>query len=52
LLIYDWLSFFQVTSPGPVTTYSYKRLQVLEERFNLHVMLNSEREQAIQKQVC
>jgi AMP deaminase len=34
-----------LTSPGPVTTYAYKRMQVLEERFNLHEMLNAEREQ-------
>jgi hypothetical protein len=41
----------KVTQPGPVTTYSYKRIQVLEEKFNLHEMLNSDREQAIQKTV-
>lgn len=34
-----------LSSPGPVTTYSYKRMQVLEERFNLHEMLNADREQ-------
>lgn len=34
-----------LSSPGPVTTYAYKRMQVLEERFNLHEMLNADREQ-------
>lgn len=49
---YEDMTFLnKVTQPGPVTTYSYKRIQVLEERFNLHEMLNSDREQAIQKTV-
>lgn len=36
---------------GPVKTYSYKRLQVLEARFHLHKLLNSERELTAQKSV-
>jgi AMP deaminase len=40
-----------LTSPGPVTTYAYKRMQVLEERFNLHEMLNAEREQVRAREV-
>ena len=36
---------------GPVKTYSYKRLQVLEARFHLHKLLNSDRELEAQKSV-
>lgn len=41
-----------LSSPGPVTTYAYKRMQVLEERFNLHEMLNADREQVGASVAC
>lgn len=47
----DLSSLSKVTNPGPVKSFAYKRLQVLEERFNLHVMLNAEVEQQAQKSV-
>ena len=47
----DLASLARVTNPGPCKSYAYKRLQVLEERFSLHVMLNAEVEQAAQKSV-
>ncbi len=36
---------------GPVTSYSYKRLELLAAKFNLHVLLNSTRELEAQKSV-
>ncbi|CAN0567691.1 unnamed protein product, partial [Ectocarpus sp. 12 AP-2014] len=40
-----------VTSAGPVKSLCFKRLQLLEARFNLHVLLNQEAELAAQKSV-
>ena len=50
LVFIEPLTQHLVTS-GPVKTYSYKRLQVLEARFHLHKLLNSDRELAAQKSV-
>ena len=36
---------------GPAKTLAFMRLQVLESRFNLHVLLNSDRETLAQKSV-
>lgn len=36
---------------GPVTSFSYKRLEVLAAKFNLHVLLNETRELEEQKRV-
>eukprot|EP00904_Undaria_pinnatifida_P003061 jgi/Undpi1/12756/HiC_scaffold_6.g02424.m1 len=36
---------------GPVKSLCFKRMQLLEARFNLHVLLNQEAEQAAQKSV-
>lgn len=36
---------------GPVKSLCFKRMQLLEARFNLHVMLNQDAEQAAQKSV-
>lgn len=36
---------------GPVRSLCFKRMQLLESRFNLHVLLNQEAEQAAQKSV-
>jgi AMP deaminase len=38
-------------SHGPVKSVCFKRLRLLEARFNLHVLLNAERELAAQKSV-
>ena len=40
-----------ITTSGPVKTLSFKRLALLEQRFNLHVLLNGWRELAAQKAV-
>lgn len=48
------LSYLQLRKAiyaGPVMSYSYKRLAVLSAKFNLHVLLNSERELEAQKSV-
>uniref|UniRef100_A0A7S2WBS6 AMP deaminase n=1 Tax=Rhizochromulina marina TaxID=1034831 RepID=A0A7S2WBS6_9STRA len=47
----DLFEIHRITMMGPVKSYAYKRLRVLEEHFNMHVMLNSERELAAQKSV-
>lgn len=36
---------------GPVKSLGFKRIQLLEARFNLHVLLNQEAELAAQKSV-
>ena len=41
----------KATYLGPVMSYSYKRLAVLSARFNLHVLLNADRELEAQKSV-
>ncbi|OQR88780.1 hypothetical protein THRCLA_10108, partial [Thraustotheca clavata] len=47
----DWFEIKRIVNSGPVKTYSYKRLQLLEARFNLHTLLNADRELASQKAV-
>ncbi len=47
----DFHELTHLMSSGPVKTYAYKRLQVLEARFHLHKLLNSDRELAAQKSV-
>ena len=41
----------KIAASGPVKSFSFKRLAVLEQRFNLHVLLNGWRELAAQKSV-
>ena len=41
----------RIAASGPVKSFSFKRLAVLEQRFNLHVLLNGWRELAAQKAV-
>uniref|UniRef100_A0AAV1TFW6 AMP deaminase n=1 Tax=Peronospora matthiolae TaxID=2874970 RepID=A0AAV1TFW6_9STRA len=49
---YDDLFEIQcIVNYGPMKTLAFKRLQVLEARFNLHMLLNSERELVAQKAV-
>ena len=40
-----------IVSSGPVQSLAYKRLQLLEQRFEMHVLLNQEREAAAQRSV-
>ncbi|KAJ8600182.1 hypothetical protein CTAYLR_001957 [Chrysophaeum taylorii] len=40
-----------IVNAGPVKSLSYARLAVLEELFNLHVLLNGQRELSMQKKV-
>lgn len=40
-----------VVGAGPVRSLCFKRMQLLEARFNLHVLLNQEAELAAQKSV-
>jgi len=47
----DFHDLIHLLTCGPVKTYSYKRLQVLEARFHLHKLLNSDRELSAQKSV-
>lgn len=47
----DLFEIKRIINHGPVKTISYKRLQLLEARFNLHTLLNSERELIAQKAV-
>ena len=47
----DFHELTHLLTSGPVKTYSYKRLQVLEARFHLHKLLNSDRELSAQKSV-
>lgn len=37
------------SSIGPVKSYCHHRLMLLEQKFNLHTMLNSDKENAAQK---
>lgn len=47
----DYFEVKRIINFGPVKTLSYKRLQLLEARFNLHTLLNSDRELVAQKAV-
>ncbi|OQR98173.1 AMP deaminase 2 [Achlya hypogyna] len=47
----DWFEVKRIVNSGPVKTFSFKRLQLLEARFNLHTLLNADRELASQKAV-
>ncbi|CAM9104639.1 unnamed protein product [Choristocarpus tenellus] len=47
----DLLVLNSIIHSGPVRTLSFKRLQILEARFNLHVLLNGEAEQTAQRSV-
>lgn len=47
----DYFEVKRIINFGPVKTLSYKRLQLLEARFNLHTLLNSDRELMAQKAV-
>ena len=40
-----------IVSSGPVQSLAYKRLQLLEQRFEMHALLNQEREAAAQRSV-
>ncbi|CAK4078537.1 unnamed protein product [Aphanomyces euteiches] len=47
----DWFEVKRIINSGPVKTFAFKRLKLLEARFNLHVLLNSDRELVSQKAV-
>lgn len=47
----DYFEVKRIINSGPVKTLAYKRLQLLEARFNLHTLLNSDRELVAQKAV-
>ncbi|TYZ67790.1 hypothetical protein PybrP1_005565 [[Pythium] brassicae (nom. inval.)] len=47
----DYFEVKRIINSGPVKTLAYKRLQLLEARFNLHSLLNSDRELLAQKAV-
>ena len=47
----DYFEVKRIINFGPVKTLAYKRLQLLEARFNLHTLLNSDRELIAQKAV-
>ncbi|CAH0514989.1 unnamed protein product [Peronospora belbahrii] len=47
----DLFEIKRITNYGPMKTLAFKRLQLLEARFNLHMLLNSDRELLAQKAV-
>jgi len=47
----DYWQIRQIVNSGPVKSFSYTRLAVLEDLFNLHVLLNCRRELRLQKSV-
>uniref|UniRef100_A0A7S1XP69 AMP deaminase n=1 Tax=Phaeomonas parva TaxID=124430 RepID=A0A7S1XP69_9STRA len=47
----DFFRLRAIVTSGPVKSISYKRLKLLEARFELHAMLNGDRELAAQKSV-
>ncbi|KAG7388510.1 hypothetical protein PHYPSEUDO_012296 [Phytophthora pseudosyringae] len=47
----DLFELKRIINFGPVKTLAFKRLQLLEARYNLHTLLNSERELVAQKAV-
>lgn len=47
----DYFALKKIIHFGPTKTLAYKRLQLLEARYNLHILLNAERELLSQKSV-
>jgi len=47
----DLLALKKIVTSGPVGSYSYKRLALLESKFRLHVMLNEDKELEAQRSV-
>lgn len=47
----DYFELKKILHFGPVKTLAFKRLRLLDARFNLHVLLNGERELLAQKSV-
>jgi AMP deaminase len=47
----DMNELMRTTTSGPAKSMSYRRLQLLEARFNLHLLLNEAREMEVQKTV-
>jgi AMP deaminase len=45
----DMLQLVKIGAAGPVKTYCHQRLMLLEQKFNLHVMLNADKEFLAQK---
>lgn len=45
----DMLHLSRLGAAGPMMTYCHHRLTLLEQKFNLHVMLNAEKERLAQK---
>lgn len=43
------LRVLKITAMGPVKSFCHHRLQLLEQKFNLHVMLNADKEFLAQK---
>uniref|UniRef100_A0A7R9YEX5 AMP deaminase n=1 Tax=Pinguiococcus pyrenoidosus TaxID=172671 RepID=A0A7R9YEX5_9STRA len=48
---HDFFRLRAIVTAGPVKSVAYKRIKLLEARFELHSMLNGERELAAQKSV-
>jgi AMP deaminase len=48
---HDYHEIVQIIDKGPVKSFAYHRLQLLESRFNLHQTLNKERESKVQQLV-
>ena len=45
----DMHNILKIISMGPVKTLSHHRLELLEQKFNLHCMLNADKEYLAQK---
>ena len=45
----DLHHILKILALGPVKTFCYQRLMLLEQKFNLHVMMNADREYLAQK---
>lgn len=48
----DLTRCLKIATFGPLKTFSYKRLKLLEAKFNLHVLLNEDAEFAAAKVLC
>eukprot|EP00741_Cyanophora_paradoxa_P009877 tig00001694_g9567.t1 len=47
----DLQRLMKISNDGPTKTFSYRRLLLLEARFNLHLLLNDDKELVAQKRV-
>ena len=46
----DFQALLKMTSSGPVKTFCHHRLLLLEQKYNLHLMLNSDKESSAMRQ--